>query len=189
MSPLSPTQAKRAAKAACTLALTTAFSLTAAPAHADPTPVNPAPSAWKDIAKTYAATGKYQYEPFAIEDGFVPDEVCVFEEGEGGMGYHYINPQNINSTDPARPAALLYEDGKDGQRRLVGVEWLVVDEDQDPNTHNAVWPSIFGVNMEGPMPGHTDDMPVHYDLHAYLYKKNPKGLFATFNPKVTCPDS
>ena len=29
----------------------------------------------------------------------------------------------------------------------------------------------------------------HYDLHVWLWKKNPAGLFAPTNPDVRCPKS
>jgi hypothetical protein len=29
-------------------------------------------------------------------------------------------------------------------------------------------------------------MPVHYDLHVWLYADNPSGLFAPFNPSLSC---
>jgi hypothetical protein len=43
------------------------------------------------------------------------------------------------------------------------------------------------VDFDGPMPGHAPDMPVHYDLHAWMYEANPDGLFKMWNPSVTCP--
>jgi len=36
------------------------------------------------------------------------------------------------------------------------------------------------------MPGHHPGMPVHYDLHVWLWQDNPMGMFALFNPTVTC---
>ena len=36
-----------------------------------------------------------------------------------------------------------------------------------------------------PMP-----VPVHYDLHVWLYRENPDGMLAAFNPDVSCrPDA
>jgi hypothetical protein len=29
-------------------------------------------------------------------------------------------------------------------------------------------------------------MPEHYDLHVWLWKHNPEGMFAQFNPRVSC---
>jgi hypothetical protein len=44
-------------------------------------------------------------------------------------------------------------------------------------------------NYEGPMAGHEPliaDSLHHYDLHAWLYKKNPSGVFFHANPDVDC---
>jgi len=29
-------------------------------------------------------------------------------------------------------------------------------------------------------------MPVHYDLHVWFWHDNPSGLFAPFNPALSC---
>jgi hypothetical protein len=29
--------------------------------------------------------------------------------------------------------------------------------------------------------------PTHWSLHVWLWKDNPNGLFAAFNPDVSCP--
>ncbi|MEH0423926.1 hypothetical protein [Streptomyces sp. B21-083] len=71
-------------------------------------------------------------------------------------------------------------------RRLVGAEWIVVDKDQNLATDDDR-PSLFGVPFDGPMLGHEPGMPIHYDLHVWLWKKNPSGMFARWNPTVTCP--
>ena len=51
-------------------------------------------------------------------------------------------------------------------------------------TTGALWPSL-----DGPMEGHEPLIPksyVHYDLHAWLFKDNPLGMFSPTNPKVSC---
>jgi hypothetical protein len=45
---------------------------------------------------------------------------------------------------------------------------------------------LLGQPFDGPMPGHGPDMPIHYDLHVWTHKANPAGVFAPFNPKVSC---
>ncbi|GAB2945472.1 hypothetical protein [Streptomyces heilongjiangensis] len=164
-------------KAARALALATAVMCTAAPAHAD-SPYDPAPGAWHELGETYLATSTYAYEPFAARDGYEGAEECAVLPGEGGMGYHYVNPDNIDSLEPSEPAALLYEQ-KDGRRGLVAVEWIVRDTGQ-------ARPMLFGRQFGGPftdVPG----LPKHYALHAWLYKENPKGVFHPWNPEVRCP--
>lgn len=73
----------------------------------------------------------------------------------------------------------------DGGYRLLGAEWFQADADQDLTTHDDR-PTLFGRPFEGPMPGHDDAMPVHYDLHVWLYQTNPAGVFASWNPAVSC---
>ena len=34
------------------------------------------------------------------------------------------------------------------------------------------------------MLGHAPGMPIHYDLHVWLQKRNPSGMFAQWNPEV-----
>lgn len=134
-------------------------------------------------AAVRAATAKYHQEARAIADGYRPTSVCV-----PGMGYHYVNLALFGAPlDPLRPAALIYAPhGKNG-RKLIAVEYFVVDSDQDVRTHNAVRPTLFGKQFDGPMPGHEPGMPVHYDLHFYVWTTNPDGALATWNPEVTCP--
>ncbi|WP_262063735.1 hypothetical protein [Streptomyces sp. STR69] len=160
-------------KAAVAVATAAAFALTAAPAHAAS---DPDPSVWTTLSKTYQATSKYGYEAFAAGGGYVRTDTCVADPTEGGMGYHYVNPANIDSLDPAKPAALLYADGSDfvEGRRLVAVEWVVKDTGQAA-------PTLFGQTFQkGLLPG-------YFTLHAWIYKPNPKGLFAPWNPEVVCP--
>jgi hypothetical protein len=35
--------------------------------------------------------------------------------------------------------------------------------------------------------GHAPGMPIHYDLHVWLWKKNPSGMFAARTPDARCP--
>ncbi|KAF4410260.1 hypothetical protein [Streptomyces lycii] len=140
----------------------------------------------RDLATARAATKKFRSEKAAIAAGYHRTEICA-SSPMGGMGYHYVNPAHIGSTDPAKPAAVLYEPGPDGTRRLVAIEYLVNDKDADLETDQDR-PRMFGQDFQGPMPGHEPNMPVHYDLHVWLYKKNPKGLFAEWNPRVHCPE-
>ncbi|OPG10047.1 hypothetical protein B1R27_03400 [Streptomyces sp. GKU 895] len=160
----------RPLKAAVAAAIAGAFSLTAAPAQAAPTDDT---DPWSALVPTYAATGKYAYEPFAPGGGYARTSTCV-----PNMGYHYVNATLLEdpAVDPAEPEALLYEGGSTtGTRKLVGVEWIV------PDTAVTAAPTLFGEIF-------SHDAVLHvYSLHAWIYKSNPNGLFETFNPKVTCP--
>lgn len=136
------------------------------------------------FAQVRAATAKYHDERRAVADGYHRTDVCV-----PGMGYHYVNFDLFGAPlDPQKPAALIYAShGGSDHRKLIAVEYFVVDADQDPATHNSAVPTMFGKEFDGPMPGHEPGMPVHYDLHAYIWTTNPDGALATWNPEVTCP--
>ncbi|MET9950270.1 hypothetical protein ABZ135_01795 [Streptomyces sp. NPDC006339] len=170
--------------AALALAAATSLALGAAPA-ATAVPAAPATTAEKgdgfphpDLKRTYDATVKYRSEQAAIADGYLRTDECVEDPELGGMGYHYVKPAHVGSTDPTKPAAILYEeDHKTGKRELVAVEWVV------PNTGQPR-PYLFDRPFDGPF----DFEPVgpHYSLHAWIFKKNPRGVFAPFNPRVHC---
>jgi hypothetical protein len=99
------------------------------------------------------------------------------------MGIHFVNLTIQGPPDPARPNVLIYEPVGD-ELQLVAAEWLV------PLTADTTErPSLFGQPFQGPMEGHEPLIPqdyVHYDLHAWLFKDNPLGMFAPTNPDVSC---
>jgi hypothetical protein len=74
----------------------------------------------------------------------------------------------------------------EGRLRLIGVEYYRTDADQDPGT-DTDRPRLSGRAFDGPMAGHEPVQPVHYDLHAWVWKRNPAGTFAQWNRRVSCP--
>lgn len=92
------------------------------------------PKVLAELATAYVATAKYLDESAAIADGYVPNPCSSDPAGHGSMGFHYFNESLYGSVDPPKPACLLHEDGKDGKRRLVGVEWIVPDADRNLKT-------------------------------------------------------
>ena len=133
------------------------------------------------LAQLREATDKYHDVSVAIADGYAPTEECVSSPA-GGMGYHYVNfAEAMNpASSPTKPDVLLYAPSPTGPR-LVGVEWIVFDADQDMATveHHEV----LGQTLHGPM---THGLPVHYDLHAWIWQANPEGVFEDFNPNIRC---
>ena len=123
----------------------------------------------------------------AIAAGYLPTDECAEAPGLGAMGYHYVNPQLIGDgrIDPTQPEVLLFAPTRKGPK-LVGVEYLVFDADGLLETDDDR-PTMLGHGLEGPMPGHEPGMPVHYDLHAWVFTDNPSGELATWNPAITCP--
>lgn len=139
----------------------------------------------RDLAATRAATARYLDEATAIADGYLATDVCAASPA-GTMGFHYVNPALFGATlDVRSPQVLLYQPAPNGGRKLVAVEYVVVDADQDLSTDDDR-PLLFGVPFDGPMPGHEPGMPIHYDLHVWLWQHNPAGMFAQWNPEGTC---
>jgi len=153
-----------------------------------------APALPPELDKLRAALEKYQ-DPFvAVHDGYFSTVGCVHypkggSEGRvpykpGGMGIHFLNPKLVGPVpDPMRPSILIYEPSGD-KLRLVAVEWLV-----PLATGIKERPTLFGHPFDGPMEGHEPLMPHglhHYDLHLWLWKENPSGLFSPTNPNVKC---
>lgn len=132
-----------------------------------------------------AISDKYHDEAVAIADGFARTDHCIAEPHLGGMGYHYINGPRIDSyLQPGLPEVVLYKDTPQG-RQLTGIEYIVVDKDQDLRTDQDR-PELWGHKFDGPMPGHEEGMPVHYDLHVWAWHDNPSGAFTAWNPAITC---
>jgi hypothetical protein len=127
---------------------------------------------------------KYQDPIKAVHDGYFSTVGCV-RYPTGGMGVHFLNPQLIGPVpDLMRPQILLYEPVGD-KFRLVGAEWFI-----PLATGVKERPKLFGHPFDGPMKGHEPLMPAtlhHYDLHVWLFKSNPAGLFNMVNPNVKCP--
>jgi hypothetical protein len=133
---------------------------------------------WDAVKK---ALTKYKDVNVALAEGYIPVSPCEALPGQGGMGFHYLHPglaQDLAS-DPLKPEILLYAPAKDGGLTLLGPEYFQADAGQGR-------PSLNGQAFDGPMPGHSPDMPVHYDLHVWLFKYNPDGLFAVWNTNVKC---
>ncbi len=151
--------------------------------HRTSTPM-PAPELPAELAQVREALNRYQDPIAAIREGYFSTLGCVAYPN-GAMGVHFINPALIGPTpDPFRPPLLVYEPTSGGQLRLVAAEWFV-----PLATGVTARPVLFGRPFDGPMEGHEPLMPAslhHYDLHVWLWKENPAGLFNAINPTVGC---
>jgi hypothetical protein len=109
----------------------------------------------------------------AMEDGYKKVTGCVDKKGVGAMGFHYAKNSLIDAkTDARKPEVLVYMPNKHGHYRLVAVEFLSTAKKR---------PSIAGLKFEnGPFPG-------TFALHAWVWRDNPDGMFAAYNPDLKCP--
>jgi hypothetical protein len=136
------------------------------------------------VASIRSATAKYHDVNVALADGYIPVSPCEASPA-GMMGIHYLNPALVGGPiDPLHPQLLLYLPTADGLE-LVGVEYFRPDADQNLST-SSDRPSLLGQPFNGPMVGHNPQMPIHYDLHVWLWKHNPAGMFAIWNPALSC---
>lgn len=136
-----------------------------------------------DLAVVRAATAKYHDVDVATAHGYIPVSPCEQLPGAGAMGVHYLHPGLASDAeiDPAHPELLLYAPTADGMT-LVAVEYFVASA----AVPAGVTPSVLGRPMDGPMAGHSPEMPEHYDLHVWLWKHNPAGMTAPWNPALSC---
>ncbi len=180
MGPKSPTRRASAIlrPLAAILAFLTCWAPFAARAQTIPQPV------MAELEQTRTALQKYQDPLVAIRDGYFSTLGCV-HYAEGAMGIHFLNTALIGPVpDPLKPQLLIYEPMRDGKLRLVAAEWFV-----PLATGIRERPTLFGRPFDGPMAGHEPLMPSglhHYDLHVWLFKDNPAGMFNTTNPNVSC---
>ncbi|MEO7827583.1 MAG: hypothetical protein ABIR60_10630 [Allosphingosinicella sp.] len=160
-----------------------------------------------------AATARFQNVEAALAEGYVrdPGDLCDTAAmmgrpaSLGGMGIHFFRPDllgitappnprvdgNGTHTDFRKPSTLIYEPREDGSLELVAVENLVFVKAWEAAGHRSR-PKFQGVDYDFM----SDDpaTPIdeahgfepHYDRHVWLYRPNSNGMFAQYNPSVTC---
>ena len=123
------------------------------------------------------ATRKYKDINVALADGFVQGSPDV-----PGEGFHYLNPARVDCTfDPAHPEVLLYAflPGQT-QLRLVALEYLIPFA-CTPEGKDGPPPEGFAGDLD--VWGADEPVPF-WTVNAWLYFKNPDGLFTSLNPRV-----
>ncbi len=160
-----------------------------------------------------AATARFQNVEVALAEGYVrdPTDMCDVAtmmgrpKALGGMGIHFFRPDLLGITAPPsprvdgngtytdfrKPSILIYEPREDGSLELVAVENLVFKKAWE-SAGNRKRPTFHGLEFD-----YMADDPAtaideahgfepHYDRHVWLYRRNANGMFAQFNPTVTC---
>ena len=148
-----------------------------------------------NLAKMLAAARKAT-EPFtdlkaALSAGYTkfPDQSgdCVDSPGNGGMGVHYLNGTLISDAvlDPLHPEFLVYQEGHDGKRQLVALEYVVFAPMWD--AVNPQPPTLFGHPLHlVRTPNRYGTTDPFYELHVWLWEHNANGLFNDWNPSFNC---
>jgi hypothetical protein len=133
------------------------------------------------------ATAQFKDVEAAKAAGYGLLHGCASGPQEGAMGVHYANGQlaGDGTLDAATPEALLYEP-KDGKLQLVGVEYVVIAEDWHAS-HEAP-PVLMGQLFNYVSAPNRYGLPAFYELHVWAWKRNPAGIFADWNPRVSCEE-
>jgi len=172
--------------------------------------VAPAEPSLEQVRK---ATERFRDVKVALAEGYVADPTNTCDSADmmgkpaslGAMGIHYFRPDLLGISGPPnprvdgtgthtdfnRPAILIYEPQPDGSLELVAVENLVFQKSWHA-AGNTARPSFHGVEydtMQDDPATKIDEAHMfepHYDRHVWLYRENPNGVFAQFNPNVSC---
>ena len=135
----------------------------------------PATARFHDIDKAKAAGYSVTVEDAA-------GITCIAQPGAGAMGIHMLNPQLLDGTiDAERPELLVYEP-RNGELKLVALEYLVFKADWT----GAQPPSLFGRRFDVTEVPNRYGLPPFYSLHAWIWKPNPSGILTPWNPRVSC---
>lgn len=166
------------------------------------------------LVNIYHATKRYQDVEAALADGYVRDPFNICDTAPimgqpgfmGAMGVHYVRPdllglmqggERVNGNglhvDFMKPGILIYEPQSDGSMELVAIENLVFQKGWH-KAGNENPPVFMGHEyfsmVDNPLTeaDEAHKFEAHYDLHMWLYRENPHGLFSAFNPTVSCKE-
>ena len=132
----------------------------------------------RDLATLRRATSSFHQFETAKAAGWSVKITGCMSSAEGGMGFHYGNVGLIDGAVRVdEPELLLYEPEKNGKLRLVAVEYIIP---YTAHSRDAAAPVLFGQAFK------QNDTFQLWGLHAWVWKENPSGVFASWNPKVGC---
>lgn len=131
-----------------------------------------------DLDKLTMAMAPYDNFSAAVSAGYA-DAItpCWYFTGEGAMGYHQGKVSLIDGIPTLlEPEALMYEPQADQSLRFVGVEYIVPIDAWVGSDRPVLFDREFSRN----------DALGLYTLHVWIGKTNPSGMFADWNPDVSC---
>ncbi len=140
------------------------------------------------------ATAPYFDIDEAGEDGYGElqdaDGIACIDSGDpeqGAMGIHYVNGALVGDAEVRllTPEALIYEPQEDGDMELVAVEYVVF-RSAWREEHPTGRPRLMGQRFTLVKAGNRYGLPAFYELHVWAWRDNPAGLFADYNPDVSC---
>jgi hypothetical protein len=149
-----------------------------------------------DVQAAKAATARFHDLTVAGNAGFgqppapAPLHFCIASlNNTGSMGFHYINGGNIDKVlDPTLPEVLVYAPDKHGRLKLAALEYVIFQGDWYADHAQGTMPMLFGQDFM-PNDGSRFGIPPFFGLHVWLFQDNPSGMFAPFNPNVSCDNA
>ena len=165
------------------------------------------------LAEVRLATERFRDVNVALAEGYIRDPSDICETAPmmgrpaslGAMGIHYFRPDLLGITAPPsprvngvgthtdfrRPSILIYEPQRDGTLELVAVEnlvfaaaWRAAGHAERPTFHGVPYDSMVDDPDTAVDEAHMFEP--HFDRHVWIYRDNPNGVFAQFNPAVSC---
>lgn len=105
---------------------------------------------------------------------------CAAIAGVGAQGYHFLDESLVDHrTELMKPELVMYEPQADGSYVLVGVDYVIPF---------SAWKSPTPPNLLGQEFGRNEPLGV-WALHIWTERANPNGLFAAWNPDVSCANA
>lgn len=125
-----------------------------------------------ELQEAKSATAKYRDIKNALKDKYKDIDVFIPH-----MGYHYMKSEYLDANfDPAKPELLVYSPQPvTGKMVLVAVEYAV------PQKLSATAPEGFTGSAD--VWDKNDDFGL-WTLHAWIWYKNPNGVFSEYNPLI-----
>ena len=171
------------------------------------------PASEPSLKEVRAATERFRDVKVAVAEGYVRDPGNMCDAAEmmgkpkelGVMGIHYFRPDLLGITGPPnprvngtgthtdfnKPAILIYEPQADSSLQLVAVEnlvfikaWEAAGNSPPPTFHGKAYDKMVDDPKTEVDEAHMFEP--HYDRHVWIYRDNPNGVFAQYNPNVTC---
>jgi hypothetical protein len=158
-------------------------------------------------------TERFRDVRIAIAEGYIRDPFDLCDTADmmgrpaslGAMGVHYFRPDLLGITAPPsprvsgdgthtdfrKPSILIYEPRSDGSLELVAVEnlvfqraWKAAGNVERPTFHGVPYDEMVDDPATAIDEAHMFEP--HFDRHVWIYRHNPNGMFAPFNPAVSC---
>lgn len=132
-----------------------------------------------NVARIRAATAEFRSLDAAVRAGYGREGGrCIQNQPAGTMGFHHQNEALLDDRiEIERPEILVYERLPDGKYQLNGVEY-VVPLSEWPETKDP--PTVMGQPLKV-----ARGLKIWY-RHVWVWRENPSGLFADWNPLVKC---